>query len=101
MVIGSNVRPICVSDAELFAVQLAESHWLPGFYLVVSQNGEKYRILEGGHRWYAIKNVLRNHSDPKIREEWENFKIPCVVLPIMSHKRELAIGISKFIVLFE
>jgi hypothetical protein len=95
MMIGSNIRPICVADAKLFADQLAESHWLPGFYLVVSQDGEKYRILEGGHRWYAIKNFLRNHKDDRIREEWENFLIPCVVLPIMTHKRELAIGSSN------
>lgn len=88
----------------MLKASVLEKGWTPTSLLLVSKTHDfemnrKYRIIDGFHRWQVVKS-LSNDANAEIKEQWQSFMIPCVVLPHMNHKMEVAFAYSfifKFI----
>ena len=104
MIVGANIRPLNKTGLEMLKASVLEKGWTPTSVLLVSkahdfEMSRKYRIIDGFHRWQVVKS-LSNDSNVEIKEQWQLFMLPCVVLPHMSHKMEVAFAYSfifKFI----
>ena len=56
----------------------------------------RYRIVDGYHRWEILKRLAK-HAEAEVKEKWEDFKAPCLVLPHITHKQDIAIAFSLFL----
>ena len=42
---------------------------------------------------------LAEDSNEGVREKWKDYKIPCIVLPSMDHRMEIAVAFGIFLFL--
>jgi ParB-like chromosome segregation protein Spo0J len=108
LIVGANIRPLNKTGLEMLKKSVLEKGWTPTSVLLVSKTHDfdtnrKYRIIDGFHRWQVVKS-LSNDTNSDIKNQWQSFTLPCVVLPHMSHKLEVAFAYSfifKFILQME
>ena len=100
MMIGANIRPLNKKGLNMMKESLLEKNWTLSSHILVSKTHDFdesrpiYRIVDGFHRWEAVKSLAED-SNNEIRNNWASFAIPCVVLPNMSHKLEVAFAFSN------
>ena len=58
----------------------------------VNDNRILYRIVDGAHRWTAIKYLVENAETNNEKQYWNSFKIPIVLLHGLTHQQEMAIA---------
>jgi hypothetical protein len=84
---------------------LKQGGWLINAQLTVFQNTSNenqviYRIIDGAHRWTAIKTLAENGDSNNEKQYWSSYKIPIVVLQGLSHQQEMAIAYGNIFILF-
>ena len=75
--------------------------WDESIYITVTNipnDNINYKLIDGQHR-HSVVLKLKNHENPKIRDAWKDFLMPCKLYKNLSDSDEIALSISNFIVL--
>ena len=68
-----------------------DTSWSVASHIIVSRSDNQLRLIDGSHRLSAVK-ALAKDKDPKIANEWQNFKIPTIIIPKLTHVQEISLA---------